>query len=77
MFLGDLVDRGPDCRGVIQRLIDGINAIPELYVLGKPQMCMLVAMKTCHLCSHQSLHKQQAGILARFLSAFRQEQQQH
>ncbi len=26
VFLGDLADRGPDTRGVIQRLIDGIDA---------------------------------------------------
>ena len=33
-FVGDLVDRGPDSRGVIQTIIDGQNA-------GKPWHCIL------------------------------------
>ncbi|WP_238368117.1 metallophosphoesterase [Mesobacterium pallidum] len=33
VFLGDLVDRGPDARGVIQRLIDGIAAGRDWTVL--------------------------------------------
>lgn len=33
VFLGDLVDRGPDSRGVIQRLIDGIAAGRDWTVL--------------------------------------------
>ncbi len=41
-FLGeegyrDIITRAMDAT---KRLIDGINAIPGLYVLGKPQMCM-------------------------------------
>lgn len=33
-FVGDLVDRGPDSRGVIQTIMDGQNA-------GKPWVCIL------------------------------------
>ena len=33
VFLGDLVDRGPDSRGVIQRLLDGIDAGQRWHVL--------------------------------------------
>ena len=33
VFLGDLVDRGPDSRGVIQKLIDGIGAGRDWTVL--------------------------------------------
>lgn len=33
VHLGDLVDRGPDCRGVVQYLIDGIDAGQNWLVL--------------------------------------------
>ena len=33
VFVGDYTDRGPDSRGVIQRLLDGVNAGRPWHVL--------------------------------------------
>lgn len=46
VFLGDYVDRGPDSRGVIQRLVDGLNAgRPWTVLRGNHEAMMLDALE--------------------------------
>ena len=51
VFLGDYVDRGPDSRGVIQTLINGLDAgNPWIILRGNHEQMMLDALAAlpCH-----------------------------
>ena len=41
VFLGDYVDRGPDSRGVVERLIEVADAYPCEFLLGNHESMLL------------------------------------